>query len=387
MAQGFTQGLAIPLTVSQGGTSAVTAAGARDNLVLPSTSMYANNIIIGGDFTTNPWQRGTSIAGIVNNQYSADRFISTVSGSGIFSVIKTSDGPTVSQAEVYSPNCLHVDVTTADGTIGASDKYAIGTYLEGINTAKLGFGQTGAATVTLSFWHKHTITGTYCVSFLNSAEDRSYVAEYTQAVTDTWEKATITVVGDTTGTWLYTAGTKGLDIFFAIAAGSTSQTTANSWQAGGYLITSNQVNGMSSTANNFKLALIKLELGTFSTPFSYESEQQVLAQCQRYFQRIAGDGLPAIATGYSSTTSAGYFTLQSKVPMANSIIVTNSTISQFSVLYAAASSVATAFSFSNQSHDYLLGTIAVTGTPLTVGQGFVVYINNSAGYIDLSAGI
>lgn len=250
-----------------------------------STEPLANpNIIIGGNFTTNPWQRGTTFAAAVTNTYCADRFGWYQLGTGVVSLIKATDAPNVSQSGVYSVNSLHVDVTTADVAIAATDFYALQYQVEGYDISLAGFGQSGTRYVTLSFWHKHTKTGTYCVGFRNSANNRAYVAEYTQDITDTWEKAVITIPVDTSGTWEYTTNA-GLQIVWCVAMGSNYYTTANTWASGNFLATSNQVNGMDSTANNFKIDLVKLEFGEIATPYPIENQQDILAKCQRYYEK------------------------------------------------------------------------------------------------------
>jgi hypothetical protein len=258
----------------------------------PSGSAFSfRNKIIGGDFTTNPWQRGTSFTAPAHGAYTADRFVVGHSMDGVVNVIKTADAPTATQAGSFTQHCLHVDVTTADTSIAATQYYSCYQMVEGLNAACFGFGQAGTRYVTLSFWHKHTKTGIYCVSIGNGACGRSYVAEYTQAVTDVWEKAVITIPVDTSGTWLYDNGV-GIRLWFTLAAGTSYQTTANTWTAGNYLATANQVNALDSTANNFKIALVQLEAGSVATPFEHRPYGTELALCQRYFFR----GVYAYAT-------------------------------------------------------------------------------------------
>ena len=309
------------------GATSVTATGAQLNYL---TSLTNPNIIIGGNFTTNPWQRQTTFTGPTTGSYTADRWKYNFSGSGVNDILKTADSPTASAAGIYSTSCLHADVTTADASIAAGDNYTIQYIVEGYDISPAGFGQSGTRNITLSFWHKHTITGTYCVGFNNSSVDRSYVAEYTQSVADTWELATITLAVDTTGTWLYTNG-GGLLLWFTIAAGSTFQTTAGSWQAGLFYATSNQVNGMSSTSNNFKLALVKLEFGAVATPYPIELEADVLKRCQRYYEKTYSQGVYAgAAAGYTGAVTA-YPTINDDVQCGHRFAVVKRTAPTMSI--------------------------------------------------------
>lgn len=276
--------------------------------VNPTGLELANpNIIIGGNFDTNPWQRQVSFTNPGNGIFTADRFSIARSDDSQFNILKTADAPTLAESGFYSANCYHLDVTTADGTIGAAQYCAIRYNVEGYDIAPIGFGQTGAKKITLSFWHKHTVTGTYCVGFANSGNNRSYIAEYTQAVADTWEKATITITADTTGTWLYTNGV-GLSLWFTVAAGTDWQNTANQWNATLDFASASQVNGLSNAANNFKLSQVKLEIGAVATPYPMETEMGVLARSQRYYFKSYDQGVyPGAVTnsGNVAATSSG----------------------------------------------------------------------------------
>ena len=241
-----------------------------------SLNINTRNYIINGNFDV--WQRGTSFTSAGNTTYNADRFQLVKITDGDFDILRSTDVPTITSNATGSSYSYHLDVTTADSSIGSGQAVAIQQAIEG-NIYKI----IHSKQVTLSFWVKATKTGTYCVSFKNSASDRSYVAEYTVSVTDTWEKKSITLTLDTSGTWLFTNGI-GLTIRFCIAGGSTFQTTAGSWQSGNYLCTSSQVNAMDSTSNNFRLSQVQLELGSQATPFkpfggNFQSD---LLACYRY---------------------------------------------------------------------------------------------------------
>ena len=253
------------------------------NSVTPNTSnLVGKNRIIGGDFTTNPWQRGTSFAAIAHPSYSADRWRAAYVTSAVVTASKAADAPTASQAGVFTQDCLSLAVTTADTSIAASDFFLNGQFIEGLNAASFGFGQAGSRNVTLSFWVKGTKTGIHCVSIANSAANRSYVAEYTIVASNTWEYKTITIPVDTSGTWLYDTGI-GVRLNFMLMAGTNFHATANTWTAGTYTATANQVNALDSTANTFKIALVQLEAGSSATEFEHRQYGTELALCQRYY--------------------------------------------------------------------------------------------------------
>lgn len=253
----------------------------------PVQSISGKNAIIGGDFTTNPWQRGTTFTNPTNGAYTADRWVISRSDDAAVDVLKTAFTTNFTLSKgVNTEHCLHLDVTTADASIGASQFYFIGQRIEGINAARFGFGKAGTRYITLAFLHQHTKTGTYCVSFRNSAANRSYIAEYTQDVSDAVELAVITVPVDTSGTWLYGRAEIGLRVDFAVAVGTDKQTAAGVWTAGNYSSSANQVNALDSTSNNFKIALVQLEPEQQATEFETLLAQQVLSLCQRHYWEL-----------------------------------------------------------------------------------------------------
>lgn len=253
----------------------------------------SKNLWIGGDFTKNPWQRGKTFTGIATAAYSADRVITNYVTSAVTTASQVVDAPTVAQAKIYTQDSFNIAVTTADASIAAGDFYTVGQRIEGYN-----FTNIAQRAFTLSFWVKAVKTGIYCVSFVNSGSDRSYVAEYTINSASTWEYKTITVsASPSAGTWDYTNGI-GLRVDFALACGSTFQTTANTWQTGNFKGTANQVNGLDSNTNTFQLALIQIEVGSVATPFQMEKENEVFDACQRYFTMTFNVGVvPAQASG------------------------------------------------------------------------------------------
>jgi len=258
------------------------------------------NVIINGNFDI--WQRGTSFIAPASADYTADRFIWGAGGTGVVDVLQSTSVP-----DNTSEFSLQVDVTTADTSIAAGDNYAIQTRIEGYDLQRFGFGSSDATSLTLSFWVLSSKTGIHCISLKNNDSTRSFIIEYTVNVADTWEYKTNTLTADTTGTWLADNGT-GIKIIFNLAAGSTFHTTAGSWTAGNFLSSSNQVNVMDSTANNFHLSRVQLEVGSAATAFERRSFAQEFAMCQRYYAiseiiYLSGDGDTG-STNRSYTTSA-----------------------------------------------------------------------------------
>ena len=274
-------GLGNAATKSVGSSAGTVCAGDDTRLTGIPTGEFRNKII-GGDFTINPWQRGTTFTGLTTGVYAADRFRGGNTNDGAVDVLKTADAPTVAEAGVFTQHCLHVDVTTADASIVAAQGFAIVTVLEGLNVASFGFGQAGTRYATLSFWVKATKTGIYCVAFKNFDSSRAYIAEYTVNSSDVWEKKSITVPVDATGTWLYDTGA-GIVLRWQLAIGPDLQGAAGSWQASNIQGSANQVNALDSASNNFKLALIQLEGGSVATPFEVRSAQTESMLCRRYY--------------------------------------------------------------------------------------------------------
>jgi hypothetical protein len=200
-----------------------------------------------------------------------------------------------------------VDVTTADASIAASDFGILMQFIEGYNTIVAGWhlaDQSKKKSLTISFYSAHTKTGTHCVSIRNIPVTRSYVAEYTQSVSNAWEKHTITIPPPTDGTWS-TDNSTGILLSFCAVAGTTFQTTADTWGSANYLATANQVNNFDSASNFFRLSAAQIEVGTEATDFEYRHFSDELALCQRYYQK-SYQTATAPADGADANWSIGY---------------------------------------------------------------------------------
>ena len=268
------------------------------------------NRIINGDMRIDQRNAGASVTG--TTVYAVDRFATRISGGGggVLTVQRSTTVPT-SQGFV---NSLFLQATTADTSIGAAEAYWVQQRIEGFNTADFGFGAANASTVTLSFWVRSSVTGTYSTVLQNSAGNRSYVSEYTISAANTWEYKTITITGDTSGTWLTDNGV-GVSVFFCLAVGSTYQQAANSWGTVSFATGSpNQVNFMNTLNSTFYITGVQLEIGTSATPFERRLYNQELANCQRYYFKLLNTAsgnlyVSSICGAYDTTRAFGALSL------------------------------------------------------------------------------
>jgi hypothetical protein len=262
------------------------------------------NLIINGDMRIH--QRGGTItAASATVYYGLDRFWG-YAGTGQFSMEQSTDAPD------NFLNSMKVTVTTVDSSMAAGDRYMLSQPIEGLNVTNLDFGSSTAQTVTLSFWVKSSITGTFGAVLINGNATKTYIKEYTINAANTWEKKTITIVGDTSGTWTYTNALWG-SVRFCLAAGSTYHGTDSTWNAGNYISTSNQTNLMATSGATFYITGVQLEVGDTATPFEVMPYDMQLARCQRYYEKSYDIGVTAgtaSQNGNLTTTSSSSTTNQ-----------------------------------------------------------------------------
>jgi hypothetical protein len=189
-------------------------------------------------------------------------------------------------------------VTNTTGANAASgDQNIIQQSIEGYNVADLGWGTANAKPITISFWVQSSLTGTYGVGLSNSAANRCFVSTYTINTANTWEYKTITVAGDTTGTWLTTNGL-GLRVRFDLGSGSALQVASNVWGSSFGNTVSGRANWIGTSGATFYITGVQLEKGTAASPFEYRLYGTELALCQRYYYKLNGYTL-----GYSYANS------------------------------------------------------------------------------------
>ena len=241
------------------------------------SNMAGRNRIINGGMGID--QRNAGASGTTNGVYTVDRWNF---GSGVAGKLTYGQNYNSLTPPAGFTNYMGFKTTTTH-TVGASEFFLFTQEIEGYNAADFDFGKSSAKTITISFWVNSSLTGTFGVVLLNSAQNRSYPATYTISSSNTWEQKFITVVGDTTGTWLTTNG-KGLSVYFGLGVGSTFNGTAGSWQAATYLGTTSATSVVGTLNATWNITGVQLEEGSVATPFERRPIGQELALCQRYYQ-------------------------------------------------------------------------------------------------------
>jgi len=187
--------------------------------------------------------------------------------------------------------------------------------IEGLNVADLGWGTANAQPVTISFWARSSIVGSYGLSAANNSIDRSYVAVYTINSANTWEYKTVTIPGDTTGTWA-TDTNAGLRVYFDLGAGTDSNATAGVWNASWKTRTSSCVIWGATTGATFYITGLQLEKGSIASSFDYRPYSAELSLCQRYLPAFSGlyNTWPAMAYNTTACLAMIAFPVPTRIP-------------------------------------------------------------------------
>jgi hypothetical protein len=262
-------------------------------------ALSSRNKVINGAMVIDQRNAGASYTQ-VNSAYNLDRWAGNSFDGGAaaskFSVQQSSTAPTG-----FSTSLLVTSLAaTADS---ASNIFNIEQKIEGFNSADLMFGTANAKTITVSFWVRSSITGTFGGAIKNSARNRAYPFTYTISSADTFEYKTLTIAGDTSGTWVGSTNGSGLWLSFGLGVGSTYSGTANAWGAGDLFSATGATSVVATSGATFYLTGVQLEAGDTATPFEHRSYGQELALCQRYFYMVADGATKALGLGTMFTST------------------------------------------------------------------------------------
>ena len=351
------------MSIAINGTNGITY---NDGSLQPSAPV-GQNLIINGNMMID--QRNTTQTG---NGYSVDRWAIFDNTSATYTLAQDSSAPT------GFINSLKFTTTGTDTSIGSTEQCVIYHQIEGYNIADLNWGTANAKTVTLSFYVRSSLTGTFAGSLGNNGYARSYPFTYTISSADTWEQKTITITGDTTGTWLTTNGV-GISLRLAIAAGSSFEATAGAWASGNYFSVSGATNVVGTASSTFYITGVQLEANTAATPFENLQYGQQLARCQRYYIKITDPAACGVAAGGNSARNSIFLPVTMR---ANPSVLASGT---FSFYNGAATRTGTAAGYYPGISAQVIQVDFTLSSAFTTGQAVTLYTNNGSQFISSDA--
>jgi len=274
-----------------------------DSLVSSDGGVISPNInslrnrIINGAMVIDQRNAGASVTITANPQYTLDRWFAGVTNASKISVQQNAGSVT---PPVGFTKYLGV-TSLAATTPASSDVYYMQQSIEGFNIADLAWGTASAKTITISFQVYSSLTGTFGAVILNAPSNRSYPFNYTISSANTWTSISVTIAGDTTGTWA-TDNTTGIQLRFGLGAGSTYQGTAGAWGTANVVTTTGATSVVGTNGATFYITGVQLEKGSVATSFDYRPYGTELALCQRYFQTYAQPPLRGTCSATSATS-------------------------------------------------------------------------------------
>jgi len=338
--------------VSFGGTAAM-------------SSSFLRNRIINGDLRIDQRNAGASVTNTATTLYTLDRWAANAAQASKFTIQQNAGSVTPPSGFV---NYLGVTSSSAYSVL-STDSFDVRQIIEGLNISDFAWGTASAATVTLSFWVRSSLTGTFGGALANGAFNRSYPFTYTISVSNTWEQKTVTIAGDTSGTWLTTNG-KGLHVFFGLGAGSTLSGTAGAWTGSGLVTATGATSVVGTSGATFYITGVQLEVGTVATPFERQIYSNQLAQCQRYYYRTTETSQPLSESGFAA--SATILRAYTKYPVtmreAPTAVEQTGTAANYRVLSAGASTTTC-----SAVPNYNAATVSAGQTNFTVASGLTQY--------------
>jgi hypothetical protein len=345
-----------------------------------ATGFGFKNRIINGDMRIDQRNAGASIT-FNDGVFPIDRW-TTVATQSSKGTIQQNAGAVTPPAGFTN----YLGFTSSSAySVGSGDAFAIQQRIEGLNLSDLGWGSANAQTVTLSFWVRSSLTGTFGGSISNSAQNRSYPFTYTISAANTWELETVTIAGDTSGTWLTTNGI-GARVNLGLGAGSTYSGTAGAWSGSTLFSATGATSVVGTNGATFYITGVQLEKGSTATSFDYRPYGTELSLCQRYYLRNKAEqnGTSTFMVGVINSATLG-----TRCSMAFPVAMrTAPTMAQSGCrIYDGVSAATAISSISAQYSSTTIGCVDATcsGGGFTAGRAALMIETNSSSYVDFSA--
>ena len=366
------------ITTAKIADGAVVTADIAANAITPAkmansgAELGMRNRIINGAMVIDQRNAGASVTNIVGGVYTLDRYEIRGTQASKCTVQQSSTAATgfVNSALVTSSSAYSVVV---------GDYFVLSQLVEGTNIADFGWGTASAATVTLSFWVRSSLTGTFGGSLRNSAGNRSYPFSYTISAANTWEQKSITIAGDTSGTWLTTTGI-GIRIGFGLGVGSTYSGAAGAWSAANYISATGATSVVGTNGATFYITGVQLEVGSTATAFDYKPFGTELQLCQRYYEQYNFVGRTSMYGAAQSTSTAECLFRYMVTKRASPTISVNSYLSYRVNDWKGGDQQAASFTV-NES-DPIQARFQFTKATANLNTGFVIYMNKEGGQPD-----
>ena len=300
------------MTIAISGTTGITLDGQFNS----ASSFGFKNRIINGAMVIDQRNAGASVT--PSSSYTLDRWRVFTSQASKLTVQQNAGSVT---PPTGFTNYLGVTSSSAY-TVGAGDYFFLNQNIEGFNSADLQWGTANAQTVTLSFRVYSSLTGTFGGSIENSASTRAYPFSYSIPVANTWTTISITIPGDTTGTWIGATNGIGLQVALSLGVGSTYSGTAGAWVGADYRSVTSTVSVVGTNGATFYITGVQLEKGSTATSFDYRPYGTELALCQRYFSKsystntaVGGTGDDGKTTFFVGTNTTNPLYIYQKFPV------------------------------------------------------------------------